>query len=172
MRLSPEVLSDPSGLGCASGLRPRLDMMMRSPQRAVLERCPHGSILRFVRARPKRSHQHAVRLYRCRTYKECPYRTSCTKTRYGRVIEISEHHGALVSQRAKRTSSAGRALLKKRKVLIEPVFSWIKCGLNFMRWDFVGLEKVRAQWSMICSTINLRKLYGCWLTGGVAFGSV
>jgi transposase len=134
--------------------------------------CPHGSILPFLRERPKRSHQNAVRIYRCRNHKECPYRPSCTKTRYGRVVEISVHHRALVSQRVKRSSRAGRALLKKRKAIIEPVFSWIKCGLSFMRWDFVGLEKVRAQWSMICSTINLRKLYGCWLTGGAMFESV
>ena len=131
--------------------------------------CPHGMILTFQKARPKRSHQNGVRIYRCRNHKECPYRSDCTKDPKGRVVEISEHHQALVSQRIKRHSPMGRELLKRRKVIIEPVFAWIKTGLAFTRWDFVGLDKARVQWSMICSTINLRKLYGWWLTGAVTF---
>ena len=121
--------------------------------------------------RPKRAHQNAVRLYQCRDYNECPYHSECTTSRYGRIVEISEYHQALVKQRVKRESAVGSALLKRRKVIIEPVFAWIKQGLGFTRWDFVGLDKVRAQWSMICSTINLRKIYGYWLKGDVALGS-
>jgi hypothetical protein len=134
--------------------------------------CPHGMILTFQKARPKRSHQNAVRIYRCRNHKDCPYCSDCTKDPRGRVVEISEHHQALVSQRVKRQSPIVRELLRRRKVTIEPVFGWIKRGLGFARWDFVGLDKVRVQWSMICATINLRKLYGCWLTGGVTFETV
>ena len=134
--------------------------------------CPHGMILTFQKARPKRSHQNAVRIYRCRNHKECPYRSDCTKDRKGRVVEISIYHEALVRQRVKRGSVLGRNLLKRRKVIIEPVFGWIKRGLGFTRCDFVGLDKVRVQWSMICSTINLRKLYGFWLKGRVTFETV
>jgi transposase len=131
--------------------------------------CPHGSILTFRKERPKRAHQNAVRIYGCVDYKDCAHRFECSKARYGRVIEISVHHDALLKQREKRRSLAGRSLLKRRKVIIEPVFAWIKQGLNFTRWDFVGLGKAQVQWSMICTTINLRKLYRCWSTGGLEF---
>jgi hypothetical protein len=108
-------------------------------------------ILAFQRERPKRSHQNAVRLYRCRNHKECPYRSDCTKDPQGRAVEISVHHKALVAQRVKRESVLGVHVLKRRKVIIEPVFAWIKRGLCFTRWDFVGLEKAQVQWSMICA---------------------
>lgn len=132
--------------------------------------CPHGSILTFAGERPKRRHQNAVRRYRCRNHKECPYRRACTKDRGGRVVEIGVHHRALVGQRLKRRLRANRELLKRRKVIVEPVFAWIKKHLGFTRWDYVGLENVSVQWSMMCTTINLRKVFRYWQSGEVRFG--
>ena len=65
----------------------------------------------------------------------------------------------------KETDPANSALLKARKAIVEPVFGWIKRNLEFRRWTVRGLENVKTQWSLLCTTINLKKLYKYWATG-------
>jgi hypothetical protein len=61
--------------------------------------------------------------------------------------------------RAKLTSSEGRALYSQRKHVVEPVFGQIKEARGFRRFSFRGLEKVTAEWDLICLTHNLLKLF-------------
>ncbi len=53
----------------------------------------------------------------------------------------------------------GRAVYKMRKAVVEPVFGQIKEARGFRRFLLRGLEKVRAEWQLICATHNLLKLY-------------
>ena len=55
-------------------------------------------------------------------------------------------------------------------VIVEPTFAHVKHVLEFRRWSYRNVEANRSQWSLICSTVNLRKLYATWLKGGVALG--
>jgi transposase len=132
--------------------------------------CPHGGELSYVRTRVRGKNRGAFRTYRCTKYGTCPYRSECTTGKRGREIEISVHHKALERQAAKREEPANRRLLSRRKIIIEPVFAWIKRHLGFERWTVAGLDKVRAQWNLICATINLLKVYANWKIG--ALGSM
>ncbi len=127
--------------------------------------CPHGNILHFERTKPSRWDTHELRIYRCRDYRECVHRAQCSSSKRGRTIEITPHHEAVVRQREKRQDPANKKLLKARKAIIEPVFGWIKQNLGFRRWTVRGLENVKTQWSLLCTTINLKKLYQYWVTG-------
>jgi len=53
----------------------------------------------------------------------------------------------------------GREVYRKRKAIVEPVFGQIKEARGFRRFSFRGLEKVRAEWDLICLTHNLLKLF-------------
>jgi hypothetical protein len=53
----------------------------------------------------------------------------------------------------------GRAVYKRRKAIIEPVFGQIKEQRGFRRFSLRGLEKVRAEWKLVCATANLFKLF-------------
>jgi transposase len=53
----------------------------------------------------------------------------------------------------------GKKLYGKRKETVEPVFGQIKEERGFRRFLLRGLEKVKAEWSIICTTHNLLKLY-------------
>jgi len=53
----------------------------------------------------------------------------------------------------------GRATYSKRKGIVEPVFGQIKEVRGFRRFLLRGLGKVRAEWSLICLTHNLLKLF-------------
>jgi transposase len=127
--------------------------------------CPHGQVLPFERTKWSRGKTHRLRIYHCRDYRQCPYRSQCSSNKRGRTIEISPYHEAVVRQREKRQDPASKELLKARKAIIEPVFGWIKQNLGFRRWTVRSLDNVKVQWSLLCTTINLKKLYKYWLGG-------
>lgn len=61
-------------------------------------------------------------------------------------------------QRKLRTRK-GRRIYARRKAIVEPVFGQIK-GRGFRQFLLRGEQKVRGEWSLICMTHNLRKLFG------------
>jgi len=67
--------------------------------------------------------------------------------------------GAAERMREKLRSAEGRAVYKMRKAVVEPVFGQIKEARGFRRFLLRGLEKVRAEWKLICATHNLLKLF-------------
>jgi len=125
--------------------------------------CPRGERLKFEGRKKKGERQEAVRVYRCQVYAQCPVRALCTRSKKGRTIERSPRQGALERQREKRQDPAMRALLRQRKAIIEPAFATIKQAMGFRRWTVRGLENVRTQWSLLCTALNLGKLYQHWL---------
>lgn len=129
--------------------------------------CPHGQVLPYWKTKVRGRNHNKVRIYRCREFRTCPYSTGCGKNKKGREIEVSVHYKAVERQRAKREDPVNKKTLGQRKTIIEPVFAWIKHLLGFTGWTVFGLERVKAQWSLICTTINLKKLYKHWISGGL-----
>jgi transposase len=132
--------------------------------------CPHGVELPYLSTKVRGTNHNPIRVYRCRV-RECPHRSKCTKNKRGREIEISVHHKAIERLREKWKDPAAQRLLAQRKRIIEPVFAWIKSRLGFTQWTVAGLDKVRAQWYLVCTEINLMKLYKRWRTGGLQFAA-
>jgi transposase len=60
---------------------------------------------------------------------------------------------------AKVTSAEGRTVYAKRKWVVEPVFGQIKGARGFRRFSLRGLRKARAEFSLVCTTHNLLKLW-------------
>ena len=61
--------------------------------------------------------------------------------------------------RRKLRTKRGRARYAKRKVIVEPVFGQMKQGRGFRQFLLRGLEKVQGEWTLICTTHNVRKLW-------------
>ena len=53
----------------------------------------------------------------------------------------------------------GKALYKLRKQTVEPVFGIIKEVLGFRRFSMRGKEKAETEWSLICLSYNLKKMF-------------
>jgi transposase len=60
---------------------------------------------------------------------------------------------------AKVRTPAGRALYARRQVIVEPVFGQIKEARGFRRFLLRGLANIRGEWSLVCLTHNLLKLW-------------
>ncbi len=52
----------------------------------------------------------------------------------------------------------GKKMYRKRKGIVEPPFGWIKHVLGFRRFSLRGLEKVKAEWSLVCLAMNLKRM--------------
>jgi transposase len=61
--------------------------------------------------------------------------------------------------RRKLSTKAGRAIYAARKAIVEPAFGQIKQARGFRQFLLRGIEKVRAEWSLVCLTHNILKLY-------------
>jgi hypothetical protein len=51
-----------------------------------------------------------------------------------------------------------RSRYRLRKQIVEPVFGQIKQARGFRQFLLRGIEKVRAEWALICTAHNLTKL--------------
>lgn len=127
--------------------------------------CPHGQELAYLYNKIEGANKNEFMHFRCHDNKDCPHRWECSPSKRGRIISISVHHRAIEHQRSKRADPEKKQLLRQRKVIVEPVFAWIKQHFDFRRWTVKGIENVRAQWDLICTALNLKKLYTYWLRG-------
>ena len=67
--------------------------------------------------------------------------------------------GSLIARMTTRLRRAGhRSRYRLRKQVVEPVFGQIKQARGFRQFLLRGIEKVKAEWALICSVHNLRKL--------------
>jgi hypothetical protein len=60
---------------------------------------------------------------------------------------------------AKVRTPEGKVLYSRRKVIVEPVFGQIKEARGFRRFLLRGLKKIRGEWSLVCLTHNLLKIW-------------
>jgi transposase len=60
---------------------------------------------------------------------------------------------------AKVRTPKGQALYARRKVIVEPVFGQIKGARGFRGFSLRGLGKVNGEWSLVCLTHNLLKIW-------------
>ncbi len=69
--------------------------------------------------------------------------------------------GATRVDRMKRKlqTKAGAAIYAARKSIVEPVFGQIKRARGFRQFTLRGIEKVRAEWAIVCMTHNILKIY-------------
>jgi hypothetical protein len=102
-----------------------------------------------------------VERYRCHHH-DCPVRALCTRDPKGRQIEVWPHTALVQAMRATLQTPLGQAQYQQRSQLIERRFGPIKQHDGFRRWTVWGLETVRTQWSLLCTTLNLRVLYNRW----------
>jgi len=64
----------------------------------------------------------------------------------------------LARMSAKLRRAGHRSRYRLRKQVVEPVFGQIKEARGFRQFLLRGIEKVKAEWAMICTAHNLRKL--------------
>ena len=65
---------------------------------------------------------------------------------------------ATARMQRRRKTKASRKIYKRRKAIVEPAFGWIKSAMGFRSFSMRGLEKVTAEWNLVCLTLNLKRM--------------
>ena len=121
--------------------------------------CPRGQRLDYEGRTTKKGM--VAERYRCHC-RDCPVRADCTRDPKGRQVEVWPHTRAVQAMRARLREPAAQARMRQRQEIIEPRFGQIKQHEGFRRWTVWGLDNVRTQWALLCTTLNLRVIYRRW----------
>jgi transposase len=118
--------------------------------------CPQGKKLPFFRnhngSRPKK-------VYRCADCHNCPFRAQCTDHASGyRSLEMRADHEEVRRIRQKPKTESGKALYKKRKAIIEPIFGRWQHNWGVRRLRLRGLAGFSVELHLLAIAHNLTKL--------------
>jgi transposase len=69
------------------------------------------------------------------------------------------HYPATARMAERLATPEGQARYRRRKVIPEPVFGWIKHVMGFRQFSLRGLTKVTGEWSLVCLAVNVRRMW-------------
>lgn len=124
--------------------------------------CPQGKTLE--RKSQRKDHTGSQRqLYRAdkADCSACPLRAKCFKNsrnQYGRRIENGKHERVKQAHTAKMQTDRSRKKYARRAAVTERPFALIKRGFGVREFLVRGLDKVRAEWTLLCIAHNLHRL--------------
>lgn len=124
--------------------------------------CPEAKELRFETEKTVKgaTGSYTHRVYRGMNCMECCESTRCTKNPCnGRMIVRSELQPLIVKMKQKLATQEGRKRYGRRKCIVEPVFGVVKYVMKFTQFHLRGLEKVQAEWELVCLAFNIRKIW-------------
>jgi len=133
-----------------------------------LYKCVKKKELKYIRERYDKGKKYIVYAAKKEDCLSCELSEKCykgkAKGKYGRSIMIYEDRD--FTKEYRKTINRNKKLYKKRQYTIEPVIGTIKSGLRFRRFALRGLEKVKAEWSLITVALNLIKIRKLMLNSG------
>ena len=77
----------------------------------------------------------------------------CSRGRMAKDLTVKE------KMARKLRTKKGRQRYSRRKCIVEPVFGQIKRARGFVQFSLRSLTKMRGEWSLVCLTHNLLKLF-------------
>ena len=131
-------------------------------QAADLYYCPIARPLRYEETKKveRSSGASQVRLYRSHDCVNCPLAGQCLdpRSKPGRTISRDGAEPLRDRMAAKLATESGRATYNRRMYIVETTFAYIKRVLGVRQFLLRGLEKVRIEWTWVCTAYNLAKL--------------
>lgn len=121
--------------------------------------CPAQRHLSFYREAKDVKRKQQFKYYRTDGCLNCPLQTQCCKKGTARrVIKRETRQGLRDEMKQRLNSTQGQQVYRKRLHPIESFFGHLKYNLNYNQFLLRGLEKVKAEFKLICLSYNLRKL--------------
>jgi len=122
--------------------------------------CPEGKTLRLFRIRRKdygyRKFQHKI--YKGKECPECMNKQQCT-IQHCRTILREDRRELLEEMRKRLLAQEGHDKYTQRMWTTEPVFGHLKFNLGYRQFLLRTLEKVKAEFRLMCIGFNLKKMH-------------
>ncbi len=129
-------------------------------------RCPAGQRLVFWRvSQDKKKWGTAKRKQYggCAACVRCAHAALCCKNpEKGRLINRDQYEAHRARLRLRMATEEGREIYKRRKYTVEPRIGHLKHNLGVRRFLRRGIEKVKTEWIMACTAVNLGILLRHW----------
>jgi|SRR5688572_8010871 Transposase DDE domain len=77
----------------------------------------------------------------------------------GRTAIDPKRYPASARMAERLAGAEGQAHYRRRKVIVEPVFGWIKHVMGFRQFSLRGLNKVPGEWSLVCLALDVRRMW-------------
>ena len=121
--------------------------------------CPEGKRLKYWKTRKNKtkSRQWNHKVYKGTECINCVKLSLCTKSKV-REILIDIREPLLNKMREKLLSVEGALKYFKRQYTIEPIFGHLKYNLGYRSFLLRGVEKVKAEFLLMCIGWNLKKM--------------
>lgn len=121
--------------------------------------CPMGNMLKRRGGIQKRRDRWAV-IYQCRkkTCDKCPNRANCHNSKEGRTITRYTDEKWVQAYRKKVQSPVNKALLRRRKAIVEHVFGVLKCWMGKIPLLLRGRKKVQTEINLYTTAYNMKRL--------------
>ncbi|MDO9150486.1 MAG: IS1182 family transposase [Methylotenera sp.] len=127
--------------------------------------CPKGQVLKL-----KRQGQDGSRVYQgsSEVCTGCLLQSRCCQSAKGeaRTINTDDKEPLRQQMNSKMATESAKAVYRKRKTIVEPVFGHIK-NSGFRGFSVRGKEKVAGEFSLVCATHNIKKIAKAIFTGVV-----
>lgn len=121
--------------------------------------CPAKHVLEFKSMKTDRKANKQYRQYRTGDCKGCPFQKQCcSKKSPCRTILREVRQGLRDEIKQRLNSEEGKKMYARRLHPIEAIFGHLKYNLGYTRFSLRGLEKVKAEFTLMCLSYNLRKL--------------
>lgn len=118
--------------------------------------CPQGKKLPFVGNHTRRG---PTKIYRCAECDNCPVRAQCTDHARGlRSIQLGVNHAEVRKIRNKLNTESGKAVYRKRKAIIEPIFGRWQHNWGVRRLRLKGMTGFSVELHLLAIAHNLTKL--------------
>lgn len=117
--------------------------------------CPQGKKLTMRENRRYKGFH--FKIFKGIACENCPVKTLCTKGKV-RSIQREIREPLKEEMRTRLSTEEGKEIYKKRLHPVEAIFGFLKENLKYTHFLLRGLQKVDAEFKLMCLTFNLRKL--------------
>jgi len=122
--------------------------------------CPARHTLEFKSIRNDRSRNKQYRQYRTKACKNCTFKKECCPSKKSpyRTISREVRQDLRDEMKQRLNSEEGKKVYRRRLHPIEAIFGHLKYNLGYTHFLLRGLEKVKAEFTLMCLAYNLGKL--------------
>jgi len=122
--------------------------------------CPAEQVLEFKSIKKEKRRNQQYRQYRTKACKACPFQKECCSSKRSpyRTILREVRQGLRDEMKKRLNSEEGKKMYLRRLHPIEAIFGHFKYNLGYTRFLLRGLEKVKAEFNLMCLAYNLKKL--------------
>ena len=155
----------PAATGVDDGDRPLVKADFRYDEARDGFHCPGGQFLalRRVDAKGRRAYRGEAEV--CAA---CAYHDRCCRSKSGaaRTVTSDGREPLRRAMNERMSRPEGRAIYRRRKAIVEPVFGQIK-NTGFRGFGVRGMSRVDGEFSLVCAAHNVKKMVHAALRGSV-----